>query len=90
MAYNAAATDAGTRRVAAALGVSDAALGLFELAKKLGTPTSLREIGVLESDLDKAVAVTMEATFCNPEPVSAERLKQMLVNAFHGHEPGLV
>ncbi len=87
VAYNAAATAEGTRKVATAMGVENAAVGIHELAKTLGAPTALSEIGIREADLDKAVEVTLEKPFNNPEPVSAERLRKLLYNAYHGHSP---
>ncbi len=87
VAYNAAATVAGTQKVANAMGVENAALGIYELAGKLGAPTALNEIGIVEEDLDKAVAVTLEKPLDNPEPVNAGRLKKLLTAALHGHTP---
>lgn len=87
VAYNAAATAAGTAKVAEALSVENASVGLFELAKQLGAPTSLREIGITEADLDKAAAVTTEKRVNNPEPVTTERVRRLLDNAYHGRTP---
>jgi maleylacetate reductase len=87
VAYNAAATSEGTARVADALGVDNAAQGIYQLAKKLGVPLSLKEVRILESDLDKAVAVTLENPLSNPEPVTPKRLRQLLDNAWHGSPP---
>ncbi len=87
VAYNAAATETGTRRVADALGVDNAAEGIFALAKTLGAPTALSEIGITDADLDKAVEVTLEKAFNNPEPVDAVRLRRVLANALQGNSP---
>jgi len=87
VAYNAAATLEGTARVADALGVDNAAQGIYQLAKKLGVPLSLKEVGILETDLDKAVAVSLENSLSNPEPVTPKRLRQLLDNAWHGNPP---
>ncbi len=87
VAYNAGARPEATRRIAGALGVGDAATGLFELAGNLGAPTALRDIGVEEADLDEAAAVTLEKPINNPEPVTRERVRALLDNAWHGHPP---
>ena len=87
VAYNAGARPEATRRIAGALGVSDAATGLFELAGKLGAPTALKDIGVKETDLDEAAAVAVEKPLKNPEPVTGERIRALLENAYHGHPP---
>ena len=90
VAYNAAATAEGTARVAEALGADDAAMGIHQLALELGAPTALTEIGIKENDLERAVKVTLEKPLVNPEPVNAERLKALLLNALHGKPPAMV
>jgi len=87
VAYNAAATAPETRRLAEAIGADDAALGIFELAKALGVAMSLKDIGVRESELDEAAAVATEKAFSNPEPVSRERVRALLENAYRGVRP---
>jgi alcohol dehydrogenase class IV len=87
VAYNAAATVVGTGKIAQAMGVEDAAVGLYELARTVGAPTALRDIGVAHDDLDRAVVMLMESPPPNPEPVTAKRLRALLENAFQGVEP---
>lgn len=87
VAYNATATPDGTRRLAEAMGVEDAAVGIFELAKTLGAPTALKDIGIREVDLDKAAAIATESPVNNPEPVTTLRVRGLLENAFHGNLP---
>lgn len=87
VAYNAAAVPEGTRQLAQALGVKDAAAGLFELAKVVGAPTSLKAIGFKEADLDRAAAIATEKPLNNPEPVTEARIRRLLEDAFHGFEP---
>ena len=90
VAYNAAATAEGTALLATAMQVDDPAVGIFELAKILGAPTALKDIGVKEADLDEAVAIATEKELENPEPVTKERLRQLLENAYHGNTPEAV
>ncbi|MCY4154498.1 MAG: maleylacetate reductase [Gammaproteobacteria bacterium] len=87
VAYNAGARPEATRRIAEALGVNDAAAGLFDLAGSLGAPTALKDIGVAESNLDEAAAITVEKPLNNPEPVTRERVRALLDNAFYGNTP---
>ena len=87
VAYNAAATSQGTARVAQAMGVTNAAEGLFDLAARVGAPTALREIGVMESDLDRAVEVALANPVVNAEPVTPSRLRMLLQNAWSGASP---
>ena len=90
VAYNAAARPEATQRIAEAMGVGNAATGLFDLAGKLGAPTALKDIGVKQTDLDEAAAVTVEGPFNNPEPVTRERVRALLENAWHGYPPSAV
>ena len=87
VAYNAAATVDGTEKIAQAMGVEDAAIGIHELAKVVGAPIALRDIGVDRDDLERIVALVMESPPENPEPITATRLRVLLENAFHGHAP---
>ena len=87
VAYNAAATAAGTQQLAEALGVSDAAQGIFNLAKAVGAPTALRDIGIAQADLDRAAAIATESPVNNPEPVTTERVRRLLENAWNGTVP---
>ena len=87
VAYNAAAAAAGTRRVAEALGVDDAATGIHELTKRIGAPTSLQQIGVAESDLDLVVERVTALSFHNPEPVTLVGIRALLLDAFEGVPP---
>ena len=87
IAYNATAAAQETAQVAQALGVENAALGVQQLARTLGAPTSLQEIGIEEADLDRAAAIATESTIKNPEPVTTERVRDLLVNAWQGSAP---
>jgi len=87
IAYNAAATPVGTGRIAQAMEVENAATGVYELAKKVGAPLALRDIGVGYADLDRVVAMVLDAPPENPEVVTEERLRVLLENAFEGVAP---
>ncbi len=87
VAYNAGARPGDTRRIAEAMGVDDAATGLFELAGAVGVPRALKDVGVKETDLDEAAAVATETPVNNPEPVTRERVRALLENAYHGYSP---
>lgn len=87
VAYNAKATAQGTAKLAQAMGVDDPALGIFNLAKTVGAPTALKDIGIKESDIDRAAEITTEAAINNPEPVTTKRVKEMLERAWAGEPP---
>lgn len=87
IAYNAKAAPEGTARLAQALGVSNAAQGIYQLAKDLGAPSGLRELGVKETDLDQAADMAVESAIINPEPLTRESIRALLSNAYFGRAP---
>ncbi len=87
VAYNAKATADGSQAVADAMGVTDAAIGIRDLALKVGAPTALKDIGISEQDIGKAVEIVLGMDFHNPEPITETRLRHMMENAYHGREP---
>ncbi|WHT22357.1 maleylacetate reductase [Crossiella sp. CA-258035] len=87
MAYNAPAAPAAMSQVAEALGVTDAPRGVHELVVRLGGPTSLRELGLAESDLPRAVELATATPYPNPRPLTAEGIAALLEDAWHGRAP---
>ncbi|PKV97666.1 maleylacetate reductase [Amycolatopsis echigonensis] len=89
LAFNAAPAADAAARTAAALGAPDPAIGLFELAARLGVPAGLRELGLLESDVDTVLDEILElAPADNPRPVTAAGVRTLLHAAWAGIEPG--
>jgi maleylacetate reductase len=88
-AYNADAAPDAMRRVAHALGdVKDAAVGLYELARRLETPKALKDIGLEAGDLDRAAELATRDPYYNPRPATRESVRALLGEAFHGRPPG--
>jgi maleylacetate reductase len=87
VAYNAAAAPIAIGRVARALGANHAAQALFDLAATNGAPTSLREIGLSENDLDKAAEAAVKSPYWNPRPVERNAIRKLLDDAYHGRRP---
>ena len=87
VAYNRAAARKAVARVARALGIDDAAVGLYALAASMGAPTSLSQIGMKASDLDRAADLAVENPYYNPRPVTYEGIRALLEEAFHGRPP---
>lgn len=90
IAYNAKAAAAGTGLLAEALDVNDAAQGIYQLAKTLGAPSGLRDLGVKEGDLDQAADMAVESAINNPEPITRDRIRLLLENAYLGRAPEAV
>lgn len=61
VAYNEPYAKVAIGRVAKALGVENAAQGLFDLAKDNGAPYSLKALGFKEEDLEKAADIAAKA-----------------------------
>lgn len=89
MAYNTPAAPEAMAAIQAALGRADtpAATGLFDLAAGLGAPTSLKELGMREEDLDRAADIALANPYWNPQPVEPQPLRQLLQNAYEGRRP---
>lgn len=87
-AYNEAAAGAPMRRAARALGATGSvAAALFDLARSLGAPTTLRELGVQAADLDRAADLATQSPYWNPRPIDRSGIRALLDDAFHGRRP---
>ena len=81
-ARNAPTVPGPAAQLAAALGADDLATGVFDLAERVGSPTSLRALGLREQDLDSAAAAVAEAT-----GESREAARELLQRAWAGDRP---
>jgi alcohol dehydrogenase class IV len=75
------------RVAAAALGGADAARALYDLAARLGTPRSLKAIGMPADGLDRAARLATEIPYPNPRRVEYDPVRALLERAFHGLPP---
>tara|TARA_R110001583_G_scaffold182192_5_gene339834 strand:+ start:7768 stop:8823 length:1056 start_codon:yes stop_codon:yes gene_type:complete len=87
VAYNKDAAPEAIARVAKALGVDDAAAGLYDLAAKHGAPTRLETLGMTADDVRRAVDIACSAPYWNPRPIEPEAITTLLTNAFNGTRP---
>jgi alcohol dehydrogenase class IV len=87
-AYNAAHAPDAMARIARALGTGDAATGLHELAKRLGAPVALRDLGLKEADLDRAAEIASRDPYANPRPIERAGIRKLLADAWAGNPPG--
>lgn len=88
LAYNRDAAPQAMKRIARALGTTDAAQGAFELARSNGAPTALKDIGFKETDIDIALDIALENPYWNPRPVERAPLRALLEAAYEGRAPG--
>jgi alcohol dehydrogenase class IV len=89
VAYNAAAAPDAMARIAHALSMNDAALGIFRLARKLGLPSGLHAIGLQEAALDQAADLAVASPYPNPAPLDRTRIRSLLQAAWKGEAPSL-
>ena len=85
--YNAVVAPEATARIARALSAEDGPGGLFDLAGRIGAARALRDIGLKESDLDRAAELVVAEPYPNPRPVTREGVRALLDDAFHGRRP---
>jgi maleylacetate reductase len=85
--FNAAAAPQAMDHIKRALGVTDAARGLYDLNVRLGLPTGLQGLGLREADLGKAVDAVAAVEIGHPRPVSKTDLSEILRQAYAGEPP---
>ncbi|MEO5923108.1 MAG: maleylacetate reductase [Bryobacteraceae bacterium] len=87
MAFNAPETGEAMERVARALGVREAAGGMWDLAASLGAPISLEGIGMERRHLERAADLAIANPYWNPRAVTRSGIRELLENAFEGRRP---
>ena len=85
--FNEPAAPEALRRAALAMGVEDAAEGLFDLAASIGSPTSLAALGMNEKDLEEAARMVVDPPPWNPRPVEPDEVLVLLRDAYRGRLP---
>jgi maleylacetate reductase len=85
--FNAVAAPEAMERIKRALGVNDAARGLYDLNAKLGLPTGLKGLGMREDDIEKAIDVVSKVKIDHPRPVSKADLAEVIRQAYYGEPP---
>ncbi len=88
LAYNRDAAPQAMKRIARALGTTDAAQGAFDLARNNGAPTALKEIGFKKTDIDIALDIALKNPYWNPRPLERAPLRALLEAAYEGRPPG--
>ena len=85
--FNAAAAPEAMARIRRDLGVEDAARDLYDLNVRLGLPTGLKDLGLSEKDLGKAVEVISAVKITHAKPVTRADLENVIGQAFAGAPP---
>ncbi len=87
LAYNTNAAPQAMKRIALAINADDAGCGMYDFAKEVGAPMSLREIGMHQDDLDRAADIVCANPYWNPQPIDRGRIRSLLQDAFDGVKP---
>jgi maleylacetate reductase len=74
-------------RLAGALGVEEVPGGLWDLGRRLGTPASLAELGLAETELDRAAAQAVARVVQAPRRAGVSELRALLGAAWQGRRP---
>jgi len=85
--YNESAAEDAIAALKRALNVQDPADALFELARKLGAPTSLRELGMSEAGVAQTVDLALSNPYWNPRSLERDALLHLVTNAYAGARP---
>ncbi|MBC3244998.1 maleylacetate reductase [Pseudomonas lurida] len=87
IAYNAEAAPQAMAAIAAAMRSENAPLSLFHLLQSLDLPISLKQLGMQESDLPRALELTLRDAYWSPRPLEKNAIRTLLYNAYHGLAP---
>ncbi len=84
VAFNAPAMPEIAASIAWAMDHKDAPAALFDLARRIGVPQSLRELGLNREALDDAAREVIAKPIHNPRPVTFDAVRQLLDEAWEG------
>lgn len=87
VSYNALAVPELLAPLQDALQTNDPGKGLYDFAKRLGAPTSLREIGMPEDGIDLATDQAMANPYWNPRELKSTEIRQLISDAYFGNPP---
>lgn len=85
-AYNEVAASAALAPLAELLGGS-VGNGLYDFAATLGAPQALKDLGVVETDLDEAAELAVTNPYWNPRPIEKVAIRALLQGAWEGSRP---
>jgi maleylacetate reductase len=86
-AYNEPAVGDLLAPIADTFGHRAAGRGLWHFAKAVNAPLRLADLGLTESDLDRAADIATRNPYANPRPISRAGIRQLLQQAFDGECP---
>ena len=87
IAYNQVAVPDELAVISGLFGGDAPGMALHRFARDLGAPTALRDLGLKESDLDRAAGIATQNPYWNPRPVEPAPLRALLQRAWEGAPP---
>ena len=87
LAYNAPAVPDAIKRLRHALGADDPATALYDLAGAVGAARALRDLGMPEGGIDRAVDLAFANPYWNPRPLERDGIRNLLNRAWAGEPP---
>lgn len=87
LAYNAPAVPDAMSALGRATGSQSPAAALYDLAMAGGAPMALKDLGMPEDGIDRAIEITLENPYFNPRPLEVGALRTLLQNAWSGMRP---
>lgn len=88
LAYNAPAVPDAMAALSRAVGGGDPVGALYDVPARAGAAMALRDLGMPEDGIDRAVDMTLEVPYPNPRPLEAQALRETLHAAWSGERPG--
>ena len=85
-AYNEPAVGGLLKPIADTFG-GTAGAGLWHFAKSVRAPLRLADLGLQETDLDRAAEIATRNPYANPRPVTRDGIRHLLQQAYDGHCP---
>jgi maleylacetate reductase len=87
-AFNAVGAARELAPVSAALGGGAPGSALWDFAKRLGAPMSLRDLGMPEEGIAEAAQLAVANPYWNPRPIEREPIETLIRAAWSGERPG--
>lgn len=84
LAYNAPAIPYVMAQLADALNVRDVPAAIIEVNHAIGAPNGLREIGMPQDGIERAVEQALANPYWNPRPLTLNGIRELLENAYSG------
>lgn len=87
LAYNLSVAHEARRTLSRAVGAEDPVNALFTIGRRLGAPTSLRDLGMPEDGIDRAADLAVQNPYWNPRPVARAAIRTLIARAWAGLPP---